>query len=324
MLIIQKFPPFFVFIILVAILPVRSLPSLELTVTTDKPVYRIVEAVQIYGNLTSDGSPITDGLVGIEIRSPDSQLVTIRTVNTGTDPTTALYVAINAVFPCNENGDPQESFNRGTIAHFKVTVSNYDVELRHVLITINTYYLNNISFGLMAIEKTLPGKEVSRSIIPIPIPADAPVGNAIVYGNVYSDWPRLGGTPYSPEKSSTFQITSGSMSQATTNTQNSKAETTLSLDGNYNLTLQLTPKVKWGTYTIYVSSTCFAEEAFNSTIFRVKRLADLDDDGDVDYWDLYLFRQVYIGEYNPDADLDFDGDVDYWDLYLFRQEYVKA
>jgi hypothetical protein len=308
---------------LVAILPVHSFPSLELTVTTDKPAYRVNEAVQIYGNLTFDGSIVTDGLVGIQIESPGNQLVTIRTVNTGTNPTQASYVLVNALFPCDATGDPKDNFQRGTLAYFRATVSNYDIESRHVLITINTYYPNNIPFGLASIETTLTGQSVSSTIISIPISTDASIGNAIAYADAYSGWPKLGGTPYCVGKSATFQITSGSALQAPT-TQNSKTETTLSLDGNYNLTLQLTPKVDWGIYTIYVSSIYFGEETYDSATFRVRRLGDLDDDGDVDWWDLLLFRQIYIDGYNIDADLDFDSDVDYWDLYLFRQEYVKA
>jgi len=308
---------------LVAILPVHSFPSLELTVTTDKPAYRVNEAVQIYGNLTLDGLIATDGLVGIQIESPDNQLVTIRTVNTGTNPTQASYVLVNALLPCDDKGDPKDGFQRGTLAYFKVTASNYDIEPHHVLITINTYYPNNIPFGLASIETTLVGQTVSSTIISIPIPTDAPIGNANVYADAYSGWPKLGGTPYCVGKSATFQITSGSALQAPT-TQTSRTETTLSLDGNYNLTLQLTPKVNWGIYTVYVSSIYLGEETFNSTTFRVRRLGDLDDNGDVDWWDLLLFRQIYVGEYNINADLDFDSDVDYWDLYLFRQEYVKA
>lgn len=262
-------------------------------------------------------------MVGIQIESPSSQLVAIRTVNTGTNPSQASYVLVNAVFACNNTGDPKDGFPRGALGYFKVTVSNYDIEPRHVLITINTYYPNNIPFGLASIETTLIGQTVSSTIISIPIPTDAPIGNAIAYADAYSGWPKQGGTPYCVGKSATFQITSGSALQAPT-TQTSGTETTLSLDGNYKLTLQLTPKVSWGIYTVYVSSIYLGEEAFNSTTFRVRRLGDLDDDGDVDWLDLLLFRQAYIGEYNPDADLDFDDDVDWQDLFIFRQEYVKS
>lgn len=56
---------------------------------------------------------------------------------------------------------------------------------------------------------------------------------------------------------------------------------------------------------------------------------DIDDDGDVDLHDFYLYAKAYgssIGEpaYEPKADIDNDGDIDSDDLYLFAESYGKT
>jgi len=56
---------------------------------------------------------------------------------------------------------------------------------------------------------------------------------------------------------------------------------------------------------------------------------DIDDDGDVDSYDFYLFSGAYgtdVGDqyYIPDADFDNDGDVDSFDFYIFSGAYGKC
>ena len=66
-----------------------------------------------------------------------------------------------------------------------------------------------------------------------------------------------------------------------------------------------------------------------SDIIPITIPGDIDDDGDVDSDDLYLFAEAYgssVGEpaYNPDADIDGDGDVDPDDFYIFARNYGKS
>lgn len=320
------FPLFFLILILISSItsPVYTLQSLSLTVTTDKQAYYPEETVQIYANLTSDGTPVTDGLVGLQVQTPTDTLLIIRTMTTGTVPPTTPYVEVRSVIPCNSSGDPKESFKKGTLAYFKITVTNYDIQPREALMTISTYDPNNTSFCSESIQTMLKEQWTSTFIISVPIPEDATTGNATAYANAYTDWPKLAGTPYCPEKSSTFQIINGELSQATTATTKNKATTTLEVKGSYNTSFRLAPRARAGNYTIYVSSRYFGEETFNNTTFRVRQLGDINDDGKVDYQDLFLFRQAYIYEYNPDADLNHDGEIDYQDAFIFRQIYVES
>jgi len=49
---------------------------------------------------------------------------------------------------------------------------------------------------------------------------------------------------------------------------------------------------------------------------------DLDDDGDCDYHDEFLFRKAYLGPYDWEADFNGDGIVNYQDLFIFRNSYL--
>jgi len=63
-------------------------------------------------------------------------------------------------------------------------------------------------------------------------------------------------------------------------------------------------------------------EALDGTIIVLGKLGDLDDDGDVDGFDLRIFCKAY-NEYKPCADFDDDGDVDGYDLRRFCKYYSE-
>jgi len=305
-------------LITVRIILVQANPGLVLTVKTEKQEYYSKDSVFIFGNLTLDEVPVTDGLVGLQLQTSGDRLLTIRTLSTGTLPSETPYVKLWYVTPCNSTGEPQSSFRRGTLGYFKISVTNYDIEPRDALMTINTYYPDSTPFGFASIQTTLSPQSTSTFIISIPIPTDAVLGTAGAYANAYTDWPKLGGTPHCNEVKATFEIVdSGTSSQAAKEIFTPETNET----GNFNLTLKLPKRSPWGNYTIYVTARYLGEEAFNSTTFKVLILGDIDGDGDIDAWDLNLFVIAYNYGYNPRADLDFDGDIDAWDLNILVINY---
>lgn len=305
-------------LILVEFAPIHAYPGLILTVVTEKPYYypKPSETVRVLSNLTQDGTPITDDLVGLQIQDPEDRLLIIRTLTTGTPPPTSGYVILWAIIPCDSSGNPQSNFTRKTLGYFKLKINNYDIEPRAVLTTVNLYYQNNIPFGTASIQTILGGQTISTFIISIPIPEDAVLGTATAYGNAYTNWPKLAGTPYCKEINSTFEITDGTQTK-----QNQLS--TLQTSGDYNTTFKLLSTWQPGIYTIYATARYQAEEVFNSTTFRLLILGDLDKDGDIDFNDGYLFSRAYIRKDNPDADLNDDGIIDYRDGFIFRTSYIK-
>ena len=96
------------------------------------------------------------------------------------------------------------------------------------------------------------------------------IGNATAYANAFTNWPIAHGTPYCPEKSTSFQIIeaeggAGTQSQthSTSKTQSSNST------GTYDFTFKLLGKEKLGTYTAYVTSSNGTEKAYSQTTFLV-------------------------------------------------------
>ena len=303
--------------------PVYASPALTLVVTTDKPAYYPKDNVTVYGNLTQDGVLVPDGLVAIQVKDSRGQTLVIRTTTTGAPPSGTPYVKVLSVIPCNSSGGPKDSFKRGTLSWFNITVKNYDIEPREVLLTVDIYDSTNTPIAYDSTgPQPMPGRSTSSALLCIPIPEDAALGNATAYGNVYTHWPSSNGWPYCTEVSATFQITNGGSSESVTTM-------TPQANGNYNLTFQLAAQARAGNYTIYVSSRYYGEEIFTSTTFQVKILGDINGDNKVDWKDAYLLLMAYGSteedpNYNPEADFNRDGRIDWKDAYVFLINYGKT
>jgi len=117
-----------------------------------------------------------------------------------------LLVKLAEVVPCNQSGYPVTSFKAGTIGYFKVAVNNTSIDPETALVTVNAFDASNATLGVVSFKSTvMPG--VSTFILGLPIPSASSVGAATVYADAFTDWPYLGGLPYCPEVSATFQIT---------------------------------------------------------------------------------------------------------------------
>jgi parallel beta-helix repeat protein len=249
--------------------PLMSPSYLSITVATDKLTYTPAENVQIYGNLTLGEMLVADALVGVQVQTSGDELLTIRTVNTGSNPSTMPHVKIQSVVPCDLSGDPKEIFEAGTLAHFKITVTNYDIDERTTRLTVSTYYSDNVPFGCSSIGFTLSGQTTTMVILSIPIPTEAVPGTATVYANAYTDWPKLRGTPYCSEVNATFQITETTLETATLQVWSLDNNPTTENGGNYALNFKLPPEADLGTYTVYVSSSYEEQQATDKKTFIV-------------------------------------------------------
>jgi len=323
--------PFFYVLVLILILFSNSLlpvnaQTLAVTVTTEKPAYYQGESILIYGNLTLDGVPVTDGLVGLQIQDSTNDTLTIRTSITGTISQVTPYVKVWSVTPCDSNGNPKDSFKRRSLSYFKLSVTNFDIESRQVLMTVNLYDLNNVSFGLASLKTELSGQTTSYIILSIPIPTDATLGTATAYANAYTDWPIRGGTPYCNEVSAQFQITATIALAMPQNQQSTTVQTTENY--NYNLTFKLTPLAESGNYTVYATSEYQGRIALTNTTLRVLLKGDFDADDDIDYDDIVYFVTAYIIYWSgmgkdPLCDFDGDCDIDYDDIVAFITAYIR-
>jgi len=117
---------------------------------------------------------------------------------------------IVSVTPTNQQGNPVSSFSPGKMAFVKVSVST-DSNVG-ALVTINLFGPDQTSLGIGSIGGTIfPGQ--SDWVTSFFIPDGTISGEGIIYANVFTDWPSVGGTPLTPELSGTVTI---GMSQGST------------------------------------------------------------------------------------------------------------
>jgi len=241
---------------------VHASPDLSITVTTDKPSYLTGEAINVQGQLTSAGSPII-GLVALEIDDSFNSPVVVRSLRTGT-VSEGDQIQIVDFYPSDYQGNPQSSFETGTPAYFNITVyNNADTNL-NVNIVATVYDANNVTLGLTAgFSGPIVGKTPIKNIVSLYIPQGATIGTATGFANALTDWPRNSGTPYTPEKSTSFQITG--QGSTTINPIVQPQPPT----GTYTTGFRLHTNARTGTYTAHAAAKIGAETATNTASFDI-------------------------------------------------------
>jgi len=117
-----------------------------------------------------------------------------------------LLVRLADVTSCNQSGYPVTSFKSGAMGYFRVLVNNTSSDPEIALITVNAFDTSRVTLGVVSFKSTImPG--MSAFILGLPIPLTSNAGTATIYADAFTDWPYLGGLPYCPEVSATFQIT---------------------------------------------------------------------------------------------------------------------
>ena len=116
---------------------------------------------------------------------------------------TADRIQITTVEATNQQGDPVFSIEKQKQTFVKVIVSS--TSTRSALVTINLFDNDLTSIGTGSVQSNL-GRGDNEMIISFFIPADAVLGDAEIYANVFTDWPSKGGTPLVGEASNGVSI----------------------------------------------------------------------------------------------------------------------
>jgi len=314
-------------------------PTLVLTLDTDKAKYNVAETVLINGALyyTFGGNltptPLED-IVALQLNYPSNHgLYILRTLPTGSLQYKTWDVEILELTPCDESGNPKSSFQRGTLAYFKIVYKNNDDVAHYVKIIFVLYYANGQPFmAYSPISRTLePNETTPGDVFPVPIPSEAIAGTAKIYASAISNWISDNGYPYCPEKSATFTITSTSESvilgASTQTAATYQSQTTAdTVDTVYDLNITIpTTGAYIGNYTIHASSRLLGEhQATNATTFQVILLGDINGDLTVDVTDYQLVKKAIPStpgspNWNPKADLNEDNIIDVTDYAIVKK-----
>jgi len=218
-------------------IPLPPTPT-QLEVSADSQSYNVGDNVNLQVQLIGGGS----GNVGITVTDPNGGIVLTRSIltssngvgslsfkisnvpgsytvaatssilgNTLTDSSrfdviglpTGPNLDIVSVIASDQQGNQVSSFNPGKIGFAKVVVST-DSNVAS-LVTINLFGPDQTSLGIGSISGTIaPGQ--SDWVTSFFIPDGIMPGEGVVYANVFTDWPSVGGTPLTPELSGAVTI----------------------------------------------------------------------------------------------------------------------
>jgi len=280
---------------------------IDIEMMADKQVYNVGELVQFSGNVTKDGVPVTDALVGFEVVSPYGNPFMIRTFKTGAF-TGYWKIQILMVQTCDAMMNPKTIFARGETAYLSVTVSNGDTVLHHVKGGVYIQYSDRTPFiAFYPFEKDLDPEIAETYTVSLPIPGDAPAGQAVIYASVFPNSPVVGGTPYCPEKTGSFYIVS---------TTPAAPPQPPYFGMSFRVPLR---GAKLGTYTMYARSSYQGSLATEIKGLQVVLLGDMNGDWKIDMRDigalcnLYGKREGQPG-WNPNADIYVDGVINMRDV----------
>ncbi len=300
--------------------------QLELSLSTDKEVYGFGSLVQIFGNLTLDGSPVEDGLVGVQVNDPVGYLLATRTLDTGTIPSDNWVIEILQVATVDSQGNPKDTFKIGQTAYIEVTMKNNLDFSRDGWITATVLDADLIPIAVPRSEGSIP-PGTSKRTFSLPLSTGITLGQATIYANIYTKQPADKGMPYCPEKTSTFTITSSTQS---TSNQLSPPQTT-STYGSYSFTFRIYKNyARKGNYTVSATSQYqIINLTANTTKFEVILEGDVNGDDTVDIFDLVIVGLALGSEpsdpnWDPRADINGDDLVDIFDLVIVGLDIGKT
>ena len=300
---------------------VQASPDLNITVSASGQIFCPMRNLEIHGNLTRNGNPVSDGLVALEVKDPSDDTIVVRTLQTG-NTLPAHNITIIKLMPCDPLLQPKNSFHRGEVACFLVFINKTSPGQQPVLVTLSVYDATNVPIGdLQRTQFTFLGSGGVAWNPNFQIPTWASTGTAKVIVGSYTDWPSNGGTPLGPENSTSFTIYEPGGGGSSQGAQD--PSTSGDPEGTYSLPFRTSIKAKTGLYTVYVTSSYQGEQATANTTFLVS-IPDVNGDGYVNIWDLGYLSDAWLttpASPNWDARCDFNGDlaINVWDLSILAE-----
>jgi hypothetical protein len=278
--------------------------SLVLTLAANRPVTDLGDETVISGNLTLNGTPVTDGLVAIQVKDPRDSVIVVRTLNTGTDPPKPWIIEILDFYTCDLSGEVQTSFQRGSILGFTVRLINHVGSAQKVVVPVYVQYVDSRPFKSFIIyNSTIDGGKTVNATAFVQIYDNAPIGTCHAYASALTDYPSDYGYAYAPEYPTTFDITT--LVQGASS--GSQAESSFAASGS---SFSMSFKTNWfggilGNYTIYATSWYLPHFISNQTTVKIVLTGDITGpqsgvpDLKVDARDLARIARAYGSSAGP-------------------------
>jgi len=289
---------------------VIAAPVFQIRITLDSQVYNVGSKVNLFTNITLDGNS-TANLAAIEVITPNGNPYVIRTVKTGNVSQMYFRVQILDLYTSTNTGTPQTLFNPGGTAYVNVTIHNVDVVVRHVVIGLFVQGSDNRSLNAFyPSQDDIAANGTIQHLVSLPIPNDAPLGQARLFASLSTDFPSNDGYAYCPEQVANFSI------GASTPILPQQPEYS-------NMTFNLPRKnCKLGNYTVYaVTNYQVLQTETDTKQFKVALLGDINKDYIINMRDINSLIMMFnttpaSPNWNPDADVNKDGVVNMRDINI--------
>jgi len=227
----------------------ETMATLSLTVSTDKSSYYLRQKITILGNLMSDGSPINNALVGMEIKDSRDNPFYFRTIPIG-NPSETWAIEITGFALTDVSANPLTKATLNSQVRVHVTIRNKLSNSLDVVTAITICDENLIPIYSGWSGTNLSGGDSTTSSWTFQIPEWTKPGKALVFINVYNNLPENQGIPYTPETATYINIVRNPAIEPAY----SPPQTTFSSSsGTYEAYLSAPPGryTRLGTYTIY-------------------------------------------------------------------------
>jgi hypothetical protein len=301
----------------------------DLTVSSGKFSYSLGATIDLEGQLAWQSNPVVNGLVAVQVEDIAGNLKFVRVVTAGTAPS-PWKVRVVSLQSCDYQGNAKNSFNRGELAFFNLTVRSLDSVLeRQVTLALNIFDSVGVSLAVTKGKFSLAPGRMLPFFASISIPDDAYLGTAICCASVMSELPANDGYPYCSEQSIGFTIT-GTGTQFT----GKSAASATGSGGTYHLTFKLPNSARIGSY--YVYTTAYHDTLGQSVFARARNglfdyywlLTDVNRDGVVNVLDVSMTAKAFgtrAGDpgYNRFADAVSDNVINILDISAVAKDYGR-
>jgi hypothetical protein len=329
--------------------------SLALSVTTDKPSYRLQTAtpltINIGGNLTSNGTPVSGGLVAVTVFQGKIgayvRPVLFRTLATGSSPSQSwpLNVSVGVGILGDAEFVPHTVFTSPSSQlapppSFNVTFQNTGSSpLLELYLTLTVFDAAKVPITTVnyTINQPIPVGQTTSIFLSTALQSWVALGNATVYVSAFNTISHYDYFPYCPEASAQFTIVSASGSQTSSqeNPNTSTEQVSSLIKGNYNLAFNLSyaqdPYVSsplnspWGNYTVEVAGVYKGQEAIDSYTFWVKIPGEVIGDGVVNIKDVFPVATYWLQTVPPApawVDISGTGVININDVFPIAQTWL--
>jgi len=183
--------------------------TLTLTASADKNSYYIREPAKICGTILSDGLPADNAIISIEVQNKRGDPFLQRTIPIG-NPAISWALNIKNVYLRDAYGNPTNTTCIKSLANLYATIENKMLNSVDAVVAVTVLDGNLIPIFTQWHSVTFEASSTQTLSWSIYIPEWAYSGMALAFVNAYSDYPRNGGTPLSPERPYIFHITRNS------------------------------------------------------------------------------------------------------------------